>query len=221
MSDRETPGSELSPGAKRALLVVTVLYAAAVMPIGMPKGSDFIQELRQSERLLHGVPLYVADPPRGLWWPPFTTLGLVPLALVARWSLALSQACWATLNVACLGWSVGRGRGWGTGWTPVVLALAAVGKPLQSNFEYLNLTPILLALVVAAAVDLQARRESRAWARIGLATAIKGFPALLLLYLSYPPRLRGRPTGIARAGGLAVRPILSYRPRTPVHARGP
>src|SRR5712692_10212096 len=110
MSDRETPGSELSSGAKRTLLVVTVLYAAAVIPIGIHKGSDFIQELRQSERLLHGLPLYVANPPQGIWWPPFTTVGLVPFALVARWSLALSKACWATLNVACLGWSLGRTR---------------------------------------------------------------------------------------------------------------
>src|SRR6267154_1502439 len=99
MSDRETPGSELSPGAKRTLLVVTVLYAAAVIPIGIHKGSDFIQELRQSERLLHGLPLYVANPPRGIWWPPFTTLGLVPFALFARWSLALSGSrCRATSN---------------------------------------------------------------------------------------------------------------------------
>jgi len=220
MSDRETPGSELSPTAKRTLLVVSVLYAAAVIPIGIHKGSDFIQELRQSERLLHGLPLYVANPPQGIWWPPFTTLGLVPFALVARWSLALSQACWATLNVACLGWSVGRARGWATGWTPVVLALAAVGKPLQSNFEYLNLTPILLALVVAAAVDLQAGRESRAGAWIGLATAIKGFPALLLLYLAYRRRWRGVATGIAVAGGLTVGAMLRYGPADAVNAVG-
>src|SRR5260370_19833199 len=119
MSDRETPGSELSPGAKRTLLVVTVLYAAAVIPIGIHKGSDFIQELRQSERLLHGLPLYVANPPRGIWRQPFTTLGPVPFAQVARWSLALSQACSATLYVACLRRSVARSRGSPSRWTPV------------------------------------------------------------------------------------------------------
>src|SRR5207244_4124740 len=81
-----------------------------------------------------GSPLYVENPRSGIWWPPFTALGLVPFALVARWSLALAKAGWAALNVFSLGWSVARARAWTTGWTPVVLALAAVGKPLQSNY---------------------------------------------------------------------------------------
>lgn len=202
------------------LVLVCALYAAVVIPIGIHQGGDFTSELRQSERLLHGLPLYVANPEKGIWWPPFTALGLVPFALVARWSLALSKACWATLNVACLGWSLGRARGWATGWTPIVLALAAVGKPVQSNFEYLNLTPILLALLVATAADLEAGRESRAGAGIGLATAIKGFPALLLLYLAYRRRWRGLATGIAVAGALTVGAMLPYGPVGAVRALG-
>jgi len=208
----------LNPQARWTLLLACVLYAAVAIPIGIHKGGDFTQELRQTERLLHGLPLYTANPEKGIWWPPFTALGLVPFALVARWSLPLSKACWAALNVACLGWSVARARSWATGWSPVVLALAAVGKPLHSNFEYLNVTPILLALVVAAAADLEAGRESRAAAWIGLATAIKGFPALLLLYLAYSRRWRGVATGIAVAGGLTVGAMLSYGPVGAVRA---
>ncbi len=189
-----------------------VLYAAVVIPIGIHKGGDFTHELRQSERLLDGLPLYAANPGKGVWWPPFTALGLVPFALVARWSLAVAKACWAVLNVFCLGWSLARARGWAMGWAPVVLALAAVGKPLQSNFEHLNITPILLALVVAAAADLEDGRESRAGVWIGLATAIKGFPALLLLYLAYRRRWRGVATGIAVAGGLTLGAMLPYGP---------
>ena len=210
--------TELSPQAKRTLLVVGVLYAAIVIPVGIHKGGDFIQELRQTERLLHGLPLYPAKPAKGIWWPPVTALGLVPFALVARWSPEVSKACWAFLNVVCLGWAVARARGWATGWMPVVLALAAVAQPLQSNFEYLNLTPIILALVVAAAAELVAGRESRAGAWIGLATAIKGFPALLLLYLAYRRRWRGVATGIAVAGALTVGAMLPYGPVGAVRA---
>src|SRR3989441_674158 len=217
-SKRAAPG--VTPRERRVLLAVGAVYAAVAIPIGIHKGGDFTQELRQTERLLHGLPLYTANPEKGIWWPPFTALGLVPFALVARWSLPLSKACWAALNVACLGWSVARARSWATGWSPVVLALAAVGKPLHSNFEYLNVTPILLALVVAAAADLEAGRESRAAAWIGLATAIKGFPALLLLYLAYSRRLRGVATGIAVAGGLTVGAMLSYGPVGAVRAGG-
>src|SRR5207247_2564669 len=82
-------------------------------------------------------------PEGGIWWPPFTALGLAPFALVARWSLALAKACWAVLNVGCLGCSLALARRWTTGWLPLVLAVAAVGKPLQSNFEHLNLLPRL------------------------------------------------------------------------------
>jgi len=204
--------AELSPRAKGTLLLVGVLYAAVVIPIGIHKGGDFTQELRQSERVLHGLPLYAANPEKGIWWPPFTALALVPFAVVARWSLAVSKACWAVSNVACLGWAVARARGRVAGWTPVLLALAAVGTPLQSNFEYLNLTPILLTLVVAAAEDLEAGRESRAGAYIGLAAATKGFPALLLVYLAYRRRWRGVAVGVAVAGGLTVGAMLPYGP---------
>ncbi len=200
----------LSPRERRWLIGVGVLYAAVVIPIGIRKGGDFTQELAESERLLRGLPLYVANPEGGIWWPPFTALGLVPFALVARWSLAVAKAGWALLNVGCLGWSLVLARRWTTGWMPVVLGLAAVGKPLQSNFEHLNLTPLLLGLIVAAAADLEKRREVRAGAWIGLAGAIKGFPALLLLYFAYRRYWKGVAAGLAVAGTLTVGAMLPF-----------
>src|SRR5437867_881652 len=202
----------LTPRDTRALLIAGALYAAIVIPIGIHKGGDFTQELTQSERLLHGLPLYAANPEKGIWWPPFTALGLVPFALVARWSLAVAKTGWALLNVLCLGWTLGWARGWTAAWAPVVLAVAAVAKPLHSNFEHLNLTPILLALIVVAAADLESRRDIRAGAWIGAAAAIKGFPALLLLYLAYRGRWRALATGVAVAGGLTVGAMLPYGP---------
>ena len=204
--------AELSSRSNWTILLASVLVAAIVIPLAIHQGGDFTQELRQSERLLRGLPLYPANPPIGIWWPPFTALGLVPFALLARSSLVLSKACWATVNVACLGWSVARLRRWTTGWTPVVLALGAVATPLESNFAYLNLTPILVALVVATAADLEAGRDTRAGAWIGLATAIKLFPALLLLYLGYRRRWRGLATGTAVAAVLSVGATLSQGP---------
>jgi glycosyl transferase family 87 len=208
----------LTSRESRALLAVGVLYAAAVIPIGIHKGGDFTYELGQSERLLHAVSPYDVGPEKGVWWPPFTALGLVPFALIARWSLAVSKACWAVLNVACLGWSLALARRWTTGWTPIVLAVAAVGKPLQSNFEHLNVIPILLALIVAAAADLEDRRDARAGAWIGLAGAIKGFPALLLLYFAYRRRWKGVAIGLATGGALTVGAMLPLGPAGAVDA---
>src|SRR2546425_23743 len=202
----------LTSGERRTLLAVGVLYAAVVIPIGIHKGGDFTQELGQSERLLHGLPLYDANPEKGIWWPPFTALGLVPFALVARSSLAVAKACWAVLNVCCLGWALLLARRWTTGWRPIALAVAAVGKPLQSNFEHLNVTPILLALIVATAAELEHRREARAGGWLGVATAIKGFPALVFLYFLVRRRWRALAAGLAAAMALTVAAMLPYGP---------
>lgn len=202
----------LSVRERRTLLLLGVLYAAAVIPIGVHKGGDFTQALRQSERLLHQIPLYVENPTGGVWWPPFSALALVPFAFVARWSLAVAKASWAVLNVACVGWSVTQARRWTQGWLPVVIAVGAVAKPLQSNFEHLNITPLLLALVVQAAADLESHRDVRAGAWIGLAGAIKGFPALILLSFLVQRRWRGLAAGLGVGAGLTVGTVLVYGP---------
>src|SRR3989441_12872091 len=103
-------------------------------------------------------------------------------------------------------------------YTTLFRSVAAVGKPLQSNFEHLNLTPMLLALVVAAAADLAGRRDGRAGVWIGLAGAIKGFPALLLLYLAYRRRWRGLAAGMAVGGALTVGAMLPDGPGGAGHA---
>ena len=200
----------LTARERRWLLGVGVCYAAVVIPIGVHKGGDFVAELSQAERLLHGVPLYAALPGTGIWWPPFTAAGLVPFALVSRASIAVAKALWAVLNVSCLGWSIVLARRWTSGWGAVAIAVAAVGKPLQSNFEHLNITPILLVLVLATAADLRGERELRAGAWLGLATAIKAFPVLMFLYFLCTGRWRGLLVGIAVAGGLTFGAMLPY-----------
>ena len=208
----------LTARERRWLLGIGVCYAAVVIPIGVHKGGDFVAELSQAERLLHGVPLYAALPGTGIWWPPFTAAGLIPFALVSRASIAVAKALWAVLNVSCLSWSLALARRWTSGWGAVAIAVAAVGKPLQSNFEHLNITPILLVLVLATAADLRGGRELRAGAWLGLATAIKAFPVLMFLYFLCTGRWRGLLVGIAVAGGLTLGAMLPYGPVGGVHA---
>ncbi|HEX4573504.1 MAG TPA: glycosyltransferase family 87 protein, partial [Gemmatimonadales bacterium] len=200
----------LTPQARRAVWILGVLYAAVVVPVGIRKGGDFVQELGLSERLLAGgMPLYTHTPPTGVFWPPFTIAALVPFALMARVSVALAQALWAVANVALLGWSLTR-LAERAGWPPVVLAVLAVAQPLQGNFEHQNLLVVLLALVVAALDDLAAGREQRAGIWIGIATAVKLFPGLLLVYLAYRRRWRGCVTGGAVALALTWVAMLRY-----------
>ncbi|HXH63843.1 MAG TPA: glycosyltransferase family 87 protein [Gemmatimonadales bacterium] len=201
----------LTTGERLWFLVACALYAAVVIPIGIHRGGDFVQELGQSERLIRGLPLYATNPEKGVYWPPFALGALVPFALVARLSLTLAQALWAAFNVWCLGWSIAAiGRRWG--WAPALLAVASVAKPLQGNFEHQNITVVLLALIVAATVDLHDGRPTRAGLWIGVATALKAFPGLLLVYLLARRQWRGAAAGAVAAGALTLGAMARYGP---------
>src|SRR2546429_1617721 len=184
--------AELTPRARRFLLALGGLYALVNAFIGVHSGGDFVFHLRLAERLLQGQPLYADfDGSIGLPWPPFAIVTLVPFALLARLSLPLTKAAWAIGNVALFGWCLVQAYRHAGRWTPVVLAVAAVAQPLQSNFQHLNINIVLLALVVLAIADLEQARELRAALWIGVATALKGYPGAVLLY--FLARARWRP----------------------------
>jgi len=203
----------------RWLTVLSVLYGAFVVAIGTHKGNDLVYELHQSERWLAGQPLYDELPPQGMWWPPFSAALVAPFALLARASLAAAKALWAVAGVLALVASVVVGRRWG-GWRPVLLGLAAIAQPLQNNFQHLNINTVLLALALAAAADLADGREARAGAWIGIATAIKAFPGLILLGFALTRRGRALAAGVAVAGGLTYVAMLPYGPWDAVQALG-
>jgi alpha-1,2-mannosyltransferase len=195
--------AELTPRARRTLLALGGLYAAVNTFIGVHSGGDFVFHVRLAERLLQGQPLYADfNGSIGLPWPPFAIVTLVPFALLARLSLPLTKAVWAIGNVALFGWCLVRGYRHAGRWTPVVLAVAAVAQPLQSNFQHLNINLVLLALVVLAIADLEQGRETRAALWIGVATALKGYPGVI--FLSFLARGRWRPlaAGVTAAVGL-------------------
>jgi alpha-1,2-mannosyltransferase len=191
---------------ERLLVALSVLYAAAAIPIGIHKGIDFEIHVKAAQGLLAGQPLYFSTPSTGLWWPPFAELALTPFALLVPLSLALAKAVFTVLNIACVTWSVARfGR---AGRNHLALAVAAVAVPLQINFDYLNLNAVLLALIVAAGFDLARGRDVRAGVWLGLATALKVFPGLLLLYAAYRRRWRTAAWGGTLAVGLTVASLV-------------
>lgn len=197
--------AELTPRARRTLLLLGVLYAVVNTFIGVHKGGDLTTEMAVSDRLLAGLPLYdQVNPAIGLPWPPFATVALVPFALVARLSLPLAKAVWAVGNVALFGWCLVRLYAFAGRWAPVVLGVAAVAQPLQSNFQHLNINIVLLALVMLAIGDLARERELRAALWIGAAAALKGYPGVIFLYFAVRGRWRPLVAGLAAAAGLTL-----------------
>jgi hypothetical protein len=202
---------QLTSRQRTIFWLVLALYAAVCIPIGWARGGDLRVEMGVAKHWLTGTPLYLANPDTGVHWPPFAIFAVVPFALLGRIATRLAQAAWTVSSAAALAWVVlACGRRWG--WRTALLAVFAVGKPLQANFERLNLGVLLLALITAAAIDLEENHESRAAIWIGLASALKMFPALLILYLAM--RRRWRAAGIAAAVAIActVLPMLRYGP---------
>jgi alpha-1,2-mannosyltransferase len=200
--------TRLTPREMRLLLLAGILYAAVAILVGVRRGGDLQAHFAAARLWLEGLPLYAHPSSVGVWWPPLAVLLVAPFALAAKLSVAVAKGAWAAGSVVCLGWSIARlprDR-----WKGVALALAAVAVPLHRNFEDLNLNAVLLALLVAAARELERGREGRAGAWIGAAAALKVFPVVWLVYLAYRRHWRGLAVGIAVAGGLTMAPLLRY-----------
>ena len=205
--------AELTPRARRVLWGLGTLYALVNSYIGIHSGGDLVYELRLTERLLHGLPLYATVDTaalRGLPWPPFATVALIPFALIARVSLPVAKGLWAIGNVALFGWCLAQAFGYARRWWPVVLAVAAMAQPLQSNFQHLNINLVLLGLVCLAIRELERGREVRAAWWIAVASALKGYPGAMFLYFLARGRWRPLGLGIVAVLGLTFIAGLPY-----------
>ena len=173
-------------------------------------GGDIVPKILVSQRWLDGIPLYrPALSTVGTEWPPFAAMALAPLGLLARRSLPVAIAVWSAISVACLAIAMVLVRRWG-GWRMATLAFAATAVPIQTNFEHRNVNTILLVLIVAAAADLEDAREQRAGLWLGLAAAIKAFPALVIIYLALQRRWRAFGVAIAVAAGGTLLALAPY-----------
>jgi len=202
----------LSRRGQVAFVACFALYACVVIPLGVRKGDDVATEITQARRILDGLALYNTPQTQGVWWTPFALLVVLPAALLADWSLTLAKACWGALGIVALAWSVYEtGRRWG--WRPALAALGVVLFPVHNNFHHLNIETLLLALLVATAGDLADGRPARAGVWVGLATALKLFPGLLLPYFAVRRQWKALGAGVAVLAGATVLPLLRYGPR--------
>ena len=194
-----------------AFVAAFVAYALIVVPLGVRKGDDITTEIAQAHRILDGLVLYHTPQTQGIWWPPFALLIVVPFAALADASLVLAKAAWGVLGMVLLAWSVYEsGRRWG--WRPALVALAVVLFPVHNNFHHLNFETLLLALLVAAAADLADGRQARAGMWVGLATALKVFPGLLLPYFAWRRQWKALGVATAVGAGVTVLALLPYGP---------
>lgn len=201
----------LSRRGQVAFVTLFALYGCIVVPLGVRKGDDVMAEMTQAERLVTGQMINAAPPGQGAWWPPFGALAVTPFALLGRLSMPLAKAAWGILGMLALAWSVHAvGRRWG--WRPALAGLAVMIFPVHNNFHHLNIETILLALLVAAAVDLSDGRQSRAGAWVGLAAALKVFPGLVLPYFAWRRQWKALAVGSVVAVAATLLALAPYGP---------
>lgn len=187
--------------ARIALAVVAAAFLVANLVNALHKGGDFDDYVAAAGRLLSGTSLYegsgigtgfVGPPAQAVLFLPFTLLaGLDPRVARVAWYAVNLGALWYALTV----WTRTLGHRGSAGaaaeprrpaWlsTDTLLALAAVGYPLQTQFEHQNLNVVLLALAAHAAEALQRGRSAKAGVALGAAAALKVYPALAVVWLA-------------------------------------
>ncbi len=215
-----------------AFALAAIFVAVNTLHVLNPnKGGDADVFFEGGRRLLHGLPLYEgSSAAAGYVGPPFQAVFFAPFAAVASLNSQLARLLWYALNLICLAagvtWTLGA---WVTArkqlgltsdpWWPGLLApLAAVLMPLQTNFEHQNMNALLLGLLVGAMSYLTVGSAIVAGVLVGIATALKAFPALLIVYFAIRGYWRACVTAVMTTIVLTCVPALIYGPSGAVEA---
>ena len=207
----------------RLLALLALLFAVLTTINAINKGGDAAVFFEGGRRLLHAENLYegssAAD---GFIGPPFQAMFFAPFAAIAAVSPLAARILWHALNLACFGLGVwfslkaldaardGAGHPRAP-WLPMLFApLAAILLPALTNFEHQNMNALLLALIAGATWQMTLGSAAAAGTLVGIATALKIFPAFLILYFV---ARRGWMAAIAAIGStivLSVAPLATY-----------
>jgi Glycosyltransferase family 87 len=189
------------------------------------KGGDADVFFEGGRRFLHGQPLYDgSSAAAGFIGPPFQAVFVAPFAAIDAVNHQLARLLWYAVNLICLAasvrwtlkaWAAARKRlGLSCGpWLPGLFApLAAILMPLQTNFEHQNMNAVLLGLLAGAMSYLTFGSAIIAGVLVGVATALKAFPALLIVYFAVRRYWSACVAALATAIVLTLVPALVYGP---------
>lgn len=205
------------------------LFQFLVFSTQLQWGHDFSAYWLAGRNVLEGASVYTPDQLAGPYpsqeqyrylYPPFLALAVTPLsALFADYRLA--NWAWAALCAAAgLAAVVGVARAEGfRGRRALVLLVGATlaMPPVVGDLAIGNVNMLLLGLVGAAWVALRRgtpRAEIAAGALVGVATLIKVFPALIVVWFIITGRWRAAGASAFVAGGLALAtlPVTGLQP---------
>src|SRR4051794_18467944 len=207
-----TPGAgrRLTVNALIAGLIGVFLYRSLWLPLSVLNRyeADFHHYYNAAAQVLAGLSPYSA---RGFDYPPLTPLIVVPVAWLPY---PQARVVWLLVNWLCLtaaGGLLVRILGGDRGALLTVAALWALSGTVAENLVLGQVNPLLLFLLVLAWWGISRNRGSVAAVAIGLATALKLWPGVLLLALA--PHWRRVAGGLA--AGLGFFPLSPPPPLLP------
>jgi len=218
-----TPSFPLGARWTRTVAGIALLFAALNAVNAINKGGDAAVFFEGGRRLLHAESLYEgSSAAQGFIGPPFQAVFFAPFAALAAISTVAARLLWHVAGIGCLivgvactvrSWSLARdelGLPAETRAASVLVPLVAVLLPIQTNFEHQNMNPLLLALIAAATWLLVRGLDGRAGLLLGVAIALKVFPALLLIVLLSRERWRAAGAAVTTALVLTLVPLMLY-----------
>jgi hypothetical protein len=220
------PTSQSAVSAERWTRVAVALaltFAALNAVNAVNKGGDAEVFIEGGRRLLQAEPLYEgSSAAAGFIGPPFQAVFFAPFAALAALSPLVAKLLWHLTGIACLiagmvfitrSWSMARvelGFPARPAFPAAFAPLLAVLLPLQTNFEHQNMNPLLLALMAGAAWLLARGSDAAAGLALGVAIALKAFPALLVIVLVCRARWRAVAAAVGVALVLTALPLPLY-----------
>jgi alpha-1,2-mannosyltransferase len=208
---------------ERVAIGIAVLFALVNVINALNKGGDAAVFFEGGRRFLHAEPLYEASSAAaGFIGPPFQAFFFAPFAWVADLHPVVGKLLWHFANVLSLIAGVWlTARAWWNirarlglqpqPWFPLLFApLFAILVPLQTNFEHQNMNTVLLALLAGATRQLTVGSAIGAGLLVGVATALKAFPALILIYLGVRQQWRALAVAVTTAVLLTALPVFVY-----------
>ena len=210
-----------APAVKAIQITAVAAFCVVNAVNALHKGGDFDTFLQAGDRFLTATSLYDSSAVGyGITWPPFVAMLFAPLAAVARFDTSLAKIIWYVGSLAFFYWGV---RFWVSACrgvtitgrfsffsAAILLPLLAVSLPVQTNFEHQNLNPLLLLITGAAALAVSHGGFALAGTLIGLASALKVFPALVIAYFAFRRLWTSMIAALLTAAVLTVSPVVMY-----------
>lgn len=186
-----------------AMLIQLVTLAWIRLFVAGPDGGDICRDIVATQRILHGQSPYARIPTCGMLFnvphPPAYFLLIGPFALLplpwaaALWDLVGLVALWISvaliareLRLAPSPWALA-----------LLLALLLTWSPLLQTLLEAQISPLLLLLFTLAWRWARRGRSGWAGAALGVATAVRLFPGLAVVYFLI--RRDWRAVGVASA----------------------